>query len=158
MTTPPILPSGTLTISGITFPLDRLYFTGVVIVIAVALRSDLPLHPLRSRDPGRGRKRSGAALTGISATRVAAQNWIIATVLAGVAGILIAPVANLDPTSYTLFIVPALAAALLGRFESFWITALAGLLIGCFQSEITKLLTVWTWLPSPGCRTRCRSS
>ena len=51
----------------------------------------------------------GAALTGISANRIAAQNWVIATVLAGVAGILIAPVANLDPTSYTLFIVPALA-------------------------------------------------
>ena len=56
---------------------------------------------------------------------------MIATVLAGAAGILIAPVASLDPTSYTLFIVPALAAALVGRFESFWITALAGLLIGC---------------------------
>ena len=75
---------------------------------------------------------------------------MIATVLAGAAGILIAPVASLDPTSYTLFIVPALAAALVGRFESFWITALAGLLIGCFQSEINKLITVWTWLPQSG--------
>ena len=92
----------------------------------------------------------GAALTGISANRVAAQNWVIATVLAGAAGIMIAPVASLDPTSYTLFIVPALAAALVGRFESFWITALAGLLIGCFQSEINKLITVWTWLPQKG--------
>ena len=75
---------------------------------------------------------------------------MIATVLAGVAGILIAPVASLDPTSYTLFIVPALAAALVGRFQSFWITALAGLLIGCAQSEIAKLITVWTWLPQQG--------
>ena len=75
---------------------------------------------------------------------------MIATVLAGAAGILIAPVASLDPTSYTLFIVPALAAALVGRFESFWITALAGLLIGCAQSEIDKLITVWTWLPQQG--------
>jgi len=81
---------------------------------------------------------------------VAGQNWIIATVLAGVAGILIAPVASLDPTSYTLFVVPALAAALVGRFQSFWLTALAGLLIGCAQSEITKLITVWTWLPQQG--------
>src|SRR5882724_3758518 len=57
----------------------------------------------------------GAALTGISANRVAGQNWVIATVLAGAAGIMIAPVASLDPTSYTLFVVPALAAALVGR-------------------------------------------
>jgi ABC-type branched-subunit amino acid transport system permease subunit len=75
---------------------------------------------------------------------------VIATVLAGAAGIMIAPVASLDPTSYTLFVVPALAAALVGRFESFWITALAGLLIGCAQSEIEKLITVWTWLPQQG--------
>ena len=70
--------------------------------------------------------------------------------LAGVAGILIAPVASLDPTSYTLFVVPALAAALIGRIQSFWITALAGLLIGCAQSEIEKLVTVWSWLPQQG--------
>src|SRR5579862_5613193 len=63
---------------------------------------------------------------------------------------MIAPVARLDPTSYTLFVVPALAAALIGRFQSFWITALAGLLLGCAQSEIEKLITVWTWLPQQG--------
>src|SRR6202041_3995927 len=87
---------------------------------------------------------------GISANRIAGQNWVIATVLAGAAGILIAPVASLDPTSYTLFVVPALAAALVGRFQSFWITALSGLLIGCAQSEIDKLITVWSWLPQEG--------
>ena len=27
---------------------------------------------------------------------------------------------------------------------------MAGLLIGCAQSEITKLITVWTWLPQQG--------
>ncbi len=75
---------------------------------------------------------------------------MIATVLAGAAGIMIAPVASLDPTSYSLFIVPALAATLLGRFESFWITALAGLAIGCAQSEIDKLISVWPWLPQEG--------
>ena len=75
---------------------------------------------------------------------------MIATVLAGVAGILIAPVASLDPTSYTLFVVPALAAALVGRIQSFWITALAGLLIGCAQSEIEKLVSVFSWLPQQG--------
>ena len=77
---------------------------------------------------------------------------MIATVLAGAAGILIAPIANLDPTSYTLFIVPALGVALVGRFESFWIIALAGLLLGMGQSEIIKLQHVWTWLPAGAAR------
>src|ERR1700722_6985950 len=148
--TNPIFPSAGLTVAGITFPEDRLFFTGVVVVISVALA--LVYHYTRFGLATRAGAENdkGAALTGISATRIAGQNWVIATVLAGVAGILIAPVASLDPTSYTLFIVPALAAALVGRFQSFWLTALAGLLIGCAQSEIAKLITVFTWLPQQG--------
>jgi ABC-type branched-subunit amino acid transport system permease subunit len=148
--TNPIFPSSPLSISGVTFPEDRLFFTGVVVVISIVLALIYRFTRFGLATRAGAENARGAALTGISANRVAAQNWVIATVLAGAAGILIAPVASLDPTSYTLFIVPALAAALVGRFESFWITALAGLLIGCAQSEINKLITVWTWLPQKG--------
>ena len=148
--TNPIFPSSALSISRITFPEDRLYFTGVVVVISVALALTYRFSRFGLATRAGAENDRGAALTGISANRVAGQNWVIASVLAGVAGILIAPVASLDPTSYTLFIVPALAAALVGRFQSFWVTALAGLLIGCAQSEIAKLITVWTWLPQQG--------
>src|SRR5271168_5105012 len=148
--TNPIFPSSGITVAGITFPEDRLYFTGVVVVISVALALVYRYSRFGLATSAGAENDKGAALTGISATRIAGQNWVIATVLAGVAGILIAPVASLDPTSYTLFIVPALAAALVGRFQSFWITALAGLLIGCAQSELAKLITVWSWLPQQG--------
>ena len=148
--TNPIFPSSALSLAGITFPEDRLYFTGVVVIIAVALALAYRFSRFGLATRAGAENDRGAALTGISANRIAGQNWIIATVLAGAAGILIAPVASLDPNSYTLFVVPALAAALIGRFQSFWLTALAGLLIGCAQSEITKLITVWTWLPQQG--------
>jgi ABC-type branched-subunit amino acid transport system permease subunit len=148
--TNPIFPSSGLTVAGITFPEDRLYFTGVVVVISVALALVYRYSRFGLATRAGAENDKGAALTGISATRIAGQNWVIATVLAGVAGILIAPVASLDPTSYTLFVVPALAAALIGRIQSFWITALAGLLIGCAQSEIEKLVAVFSWLPQQG--------
>jgi ABC-type branched-subunit amino acid transport system permease subunit len=148
--TNPIFPSGPLSVAKITFPEDRLYFTGVVVIISVALALIYKFSRFGLATRAGAENDRGAALTGISATMVAGQNWVIATVLAGAAGILIAPVASLDPTSYTLFVVPALAAALIGRFSSFWITALAGLLLGCAQSEIDKLITVWTWLPQQG--------
>jgi ABC-type branched-subunit amino acid transport system permease subunit len=150
VTTNPIFPSAGLTLAGITFPEDRLFFTGVVVVISVALALVYRYTRFGLATRAGAENDKGAALTGISATRVAGQNWVIATVLAGVAGILIAPVASLDPTSYTLFVVPALAAALIGRIRSFWITALAGLLIGCAQSEIDKLVSVFSWLPQQG--------
>ncbi|MGH3154106.1 MAG: branched-chain amino acid ABC transporter permease, partial [Streptosporangiaceae bacterium] len=148
--TNPIFPSAPLSVAKSTFPEDRLYFTGVVVIISVALALIYKFSRFGLATRAGAENDRGAALTGISATMVAGQNWVIATVLAGVAGILIAPVASLDPTSYTLFVVPALAAALIGRFQSFWITALAGLLLGCAQSEIEKLITVWTWLPQQG--------
>ncbi|MGH2882925.1 MAG: ABC transporter permease, partial [Solirubrobacteraceae bacterium] len=148
--TNPIFPSGALSIGNVTFPQDRLFFAGVVLIISVALALIYRYTRFGLATRAGAENARGAALTGISANRVAAQNWVIATVLAGAAGILIAPVSSLDPTSYTLFIVPALAAALVGRFESFWITALAGLLIGCLQSELNKLITVWSWLPQSG--------
>jgi len=145
-----IFPSSALSVAHVTFPEDRLYFTGVVVVISVVLALTYRFSRFGLATRAGAENDRGAALTGISANVIAGQNWVIATVLAGVAGILIAPVASLDPTSYTLFIVPALAAALVGRFSSFWITALAGLLIGCAQSEISKLITVWSWLPQQG--------
>ncbi|HWI71463.1 MAG TPA: ABC transporter permease [Baekduia sp.] len=150
VTTTPIFPSGSLEVSGITFPRDRIYFAGLVLLISIVLSLIYRFTRFGLATRAGAENDRGAALTGISANRVAAKNWVIATVLAGAAGILIVPVANLDPTSYTLFIVPALAAALVGRFESFWITAVAGLLLGCLQSELQKLITVWTWLPQRG--------
>jgi ABC-type branched-subunit amino acid transport system permease subunit len=146
----PVLPASSITMAGITFPSDRLFFTGIVVVLAVAL-SLIYRHTRFGLATRAGAENDrGAALVGISANRIAAQNYVIASVLAGVAGILIAPISNLDPTSYTLFIVPALGVALVGRFQSFWITALAGLVLGMAQSEIIKLQTVWTWLPQQG--------
>ena len=52
----------------------------------------------------------------------------------GVAGILIAPLVPLVPGTYTLFIVPALAAAVVGRFHSLGWAITAGLAIGALES------------------------
>jgi ABC-type branched-subunit amino acid transport system permease subunit len=146
-TTPPILPTTPITIGSLTFPSDRIFFTGIVVVLAIVLWSIYRFTRFGLATQAGAENDRGAALIGISANRVAAINYVIATVLAGVAGILIAPVANLDPTSYTLFIVPALGVALVGGFRSFWLVALAGILLGMGQSEIIKFQSQWTWFP-----------
>lgn len=146
----PVLPSSSVTVGGITFPSDRIWFTGIVVVVAIALSAIYRFTRFGLATRAGAENDRGAALVGISANRIAAQNYVIASVLAGLAGVLIAPIANLDPTSYTLFIVPALGVALVGRFQSFWLTAVAGLVLGMAQSEIIKLQTVWSWLPQQG--------
>jgi ABC-type branched-subunit amino acid transport system ATPase component/ABC-type branched-subunit amino acid transport system permease subunit len=92
----------------------------------------------------------GALVSSIPADRLAAINWMISSAVAGLAGILIAPIVPLVPTAYTLFIVPALAAAILGRLEYLSAAVAGGLAIGMLQSLITYISARHTWLPQTG--------
>ncbi|WP_375478999.1 ABC transporter permease [uncultured Jatrophihabitans sp.] len=150
LSAPPILPSEPITIGSVIVPSDRLYLAGIVVLVAVGLTVVFRFTRFGLATRAGAENETGAALIGISATRIAARNWMIATLLATLSGILITPISSLDPTSYTLFVVPALGAVLIGRFNSFWITAAAGLLLGIVQSELIKLQTVFTWLPQQG--------
>ena len=92
----------------------------------------------------------GAFVSGIAPDRVAAANWMISAAIAGISGVLIAPIVPPTPVGYTLFIVPALAAAVLGQFQYIVPAVLAGLAIGMLQSELTYFRGQHTWLPSAG--------
>ncbi len=78
----------------------------------------------------------GAYVSGISPDRVAALNWMISAAVAAISGILIAPIVPLTPFGYTFFIVPALAAAVLGHFQHMLLAVAGGLAIGMVQSEL----------------------
>ncbi|MFT3863230.1 MAG: ATP-binding cassette domain-containing protein [Solirubrobacterales bacterium] len=147
---PPILPSTPIDIAGLSVPSDRLYLAGITILLGAALGFVYRYTRFGLVTRASAENETGAALLGHSANRIAAANWVLATVLAAAAGILILPITTLNPSTYTLFIVPALGAALLARFRSFTIVVIAGLALGMFQSELTKLQAVWTWLPQQG--------
>ncbi|GAA4351954.1 ABC transporter permease [Angustibacter luteus] len=148
--TAPVLPSSTITIAGVPIPTDRLWLSALVVLLALVLAYVYrrTLFGLRTR--AGAESDVGSAVMGLSSTRIAMQNWILATVLAGVSGILLSPISNLDPTSYTLFIVPALCVALLAGFRSFIGTALAGLALGMAQSQIVHILSSHQNLPQQG--------
>jgi ABC-type branched-subunit amino acid transport system permease subunit len=146
----PILPSTPLHFAGLVVPSDRIYLAGLTVVVGIVLAGIYRFTRFGLVTRAAVENERGAALLGHSSSRIAAYNWVLATVLAAAAGILILPITTLNPGTYTLFIVPALGAALLGRFSSFSVVVIAGLLIGMFQSELVKLQTVWTWLPQQG--------
>jgi branched-subunit amino acid ABC-type transport system permease component len=150
LSAPPILPSHSFRMGAVTVPSDRLYLAGIVVVVAAFLTVIYQRTRFGLATRAGAENEVGASLIGISSSRIAAQNWLIATVLATLSGVLITPISSLDPSSYTLFVVPALGAVLIGRFQSFWITATAALLLGIVQSELIKLQTVFTWLPQQG--------
>jgi branched-chain amino acid transport system permease protein len=135
---------------GVAVPQDRLWLLAVVVAVTLALVVVFRSTRFGLATRGAAETEKGAVLLGYSPDRLAAINWMISTVLAGGAVILIAPIAGLNPSTTSLLVVPALAAALVGGFRSFALTAGAGLAIGMMQSEVLNLRTQWDWLPDIG--------
>ncbi|WP_329334821.1 branched-chain amino acid ABC transporter permease/ATP-binding protein [Streptomyces sp. NBC_01352] len=145
-----ILPNDPLEWGGTRIPGDRLWFAAVVVVLTLllALVFRLTRFGLAARAAAESEK--GALVSGLSPERIATTNWALSSAIAGLAGILIAPIVPLVPISYTLFIVPALAAALVGNFTALLPAVGAGLAIGMLQSELQFLQGTWSWLPQSG--------
>ena len=57
-------------------------------------------------------------LSGVSPSRLSAGIWLVSITMAGVIGILVAPISGLDPTDMTLLMVTAFAAAIAGRLRN----------------------------------------
>ena len=145
----PIFPVGTISAGGLVIPRDRLYLAATIVVIAVALWALTRFSRFGLTTRAAADNEKGAVLVGISPHRVASVNWVIGALVTGLGGILLSPIVPLTPGAYTLFIVPALAAALVGGLSAIGPTVVAGLLIGAVQSEITKLQTL-SWWPTTG--------
>jgi ABC-type branched-subunit amino acid transport system ATPase component/branched-subunit amino acid ABC-type transport system permease component len=87
-------------------------------------------------------RRSAAAL-GIVPELIGVANWALGGAIAALGGVLVSPILSLSISSASLLIAPALAAALLGRFVSFWLSLLGALVIAIGESELTHYSTVW---------------
>lgn len=76
-------------------------------------------------------------LDGIRADRVGAFAWVLSSLLAGLAGVLLAPdFASLDPSNFTALLVAAIAAGAIGGFSSLPLTLVGGLVLGVAQEVI----------------------
>jgi len=81
-----------------------------------------------------------ARLMGIDVSRAVSLAYAGSTLLAGVAGIMIAPLFNVHSDMGTVFGLKAFAVAILGGIASAWGVMLAGLLFGLTEALITALL------------------
>ena len=152
----PVLSESPVRFLGTVVSANRLILAAAVIVVTGALTIVFRTTRFGLATRAASDNEKGAVVTGISPDRVGALNWVLASVLAGLAVILIEPIAGLDPATTSLLVVPALAAALLGGLTSFALTAGAGLAIGMVQSLILGYAvrpgTTWIpdWLPTTG--------
>ena len=142
-----VLPTATVDVLGVAIPRDRLLLAGLAVVAAGALAALYRFTRFGLATRAAADSETGALLTGLWPDALSAANWALASMLATLATILIAPVTGLAPTTVALLIVPALAAALLGRLGSFGLTVAAGLAIGMVQSATLHVTTTHTWIP-----------
>jgi len=129
---------------------DRFYLALTVVVLAVALSAGFRYTRFGLLTRATAETQTGAYVSGVSPDRIALVNWMISAMVAGLAGILIAPVNPLTPVTYTLFVVPALAAAVVGKFQHIVPIVAAGLAIGMLQSEALSLAADYSWMPQTG--------
>ena len=145
-----VLPSEPITIFGATIGRDRMWVAIAVVIATVVLTVIYRFTRFGLITRAAAENEKGSVLLGYSPDTLAAINWVMASTLAGLFGILVGPITALNPQTYTVLIVPALAAALIGRFVSFGITTTAAIGLGMLQTEILHLQAIWTWVPKVG--------
>lgn len=129
---------------------DRLWLAVTIVAVALVLAALYRFTRFGLATRASAETEFGALVTGLKPEQIAVVNWAISAMVCGLAGVLIAPLAPLVPGTYTLFIVPALAAAVLGRFTAMTPAVLGGIAIGMLQSEAAFIHSTFSWTLSTG--------
>jgi branched-chain amino acid transport system permease protein len=143
---PPTLQNTPVRIGSLEFSQDRIWFAALVVVLAVGLWAFGRFTRLGLATRAAAESERGAVLLGLDPDRLAAVTWVLASMVGALVAMLVAPAVGLEPITWTLYVVPALACALVGRLSSVGIACAAGLALGAIQSEITNL-SASSWWP-----------
>jgi branched-subunit amino acid ABC-type transport system permease component len=82
-----------------------------------------------------------AELNGVDAERISTLAWMLSSVFAALAGVLLAPLfAQVDANNFFILLIAAIAAAVLGGLTSIPLTFLGGLLLGVLQQVLAGYL------------------
>jgi branched-chain amino acid transport system permease protein len=144
----PALTSGTFTAGGATIAVSNLVLAAAAIGTALALAGYFRFTTAGIATRAGAEDEQALRLMGFSPDRLAALMWGATGFASGLVVILAAPaIGGLDPTSYMLYVVPALAVALVGRLTSIGVACAAGLALGSVQ-QVLLFLTAKSWWPS----------
>ncbi|MDT4936331.1 MAG: hypothetical protein QOG80_2 [Pseudonocardiales bacterium] len=143
---PSLLPTGTVQLThSLPIGADRIWIFGIAVALSAVLWSTYRYSRFGRATTAVAENGVAAASFGISADVVGALNWAIGSMAAGLAGILIAPIIYLEPTSLVLLVIPAMSAALIGEFVSFPITFFTALALGVAESEMQRYVNQPGW-------------
>jgi ABC-type branched-subunit amino acid transport system ATPase component/branched-subunit amino acid ABC-type transport system permease component len=143
---PQFLPTTTIKVLGVYLTYAQIIVFGIAVISAASLYYLFRYVRLGIAMRGIVDDADLVALTGESPVRIRRLAWIIGTIFATMAGLLIAPSLGLDVTVITLLVVQAFGAAAIGYFSSLPLTFAGGLLIGVLSALATKYTLNVSWL------------
>lgn len=117
----------------------RLLALVLAIGLTLAITALLLKTPLGLRMRALQSNRSLSALIGVRVKRVDTWAWALAGVLAGISGLFMGNMVRLNPVVLTFLVIPAMAAAMVGRMSSLSLTVAGGLTIGIIEA-LTSLV------------------
>jgi branched-chain amino acid transport system permease protein len=108
----------------------------VLMVVGVSLYLDRTATGTAMRAIANNRETS--ALLGVPVRRIEALAWLGSGVMCGLVFLLLPSLfKSLDQGTLVWFVIPALGGAIVGRFQSLWITFFASIAIGTVESFLT---------------------
>lgn len=136
---PSYLPRGTVEIGGVALSYEQLIVVAVAAALAAGLGVALTKTQLGTAIRAVSQNRLGAQLGGLNVARLQAVSWMGGSMLAGLAGVLLAPLLFVDTGRLSIFfLVKPFAAAVMGGLSSLPLAFGAGLLIGATEGALAR--------------------
>ena len=130
-------------ISGTTVSLTQIISIVLAFVITAGVGIFLRLTKLGTAMRALANDREASAMLGVPVRRVEAAAWFGSGLACGAAGLILPDLlTSLDYSALTFLVISSLAAALIGRLSSLWVTFAGGLAVGLAQSVITPYSSV----------------
>jgi sulfate-transporting ATPase len=135
---PPFLPHDTFDWGGVRVQEQVLYIIGVTLVVTATLWAVTRYSRVGLAISAAAQNERALQTLGWSPKFLSSLTWGVGAGVAGLAGVLVAPLTGLSTVGFTLVVtVASLAAALLGGFRSFPLTLAGGMVVGVGESLVT---------------------
>jgi len=134
ISSPLLLPDKFITIGDLRFSYQQVAVFVAAGVLAVALAAFLQRARFGAAVRAAAENAEAAQLMGVSLSQVARFNWTLGAGLAGLTGILVAPLSVITAATFPLLLTRALTATLVGGLVSLPLTFAGGLIVGIVQS------------------------
>jgi branched-subunit amino acid ABC-type transport system permease component len=138
------LPTDTMSFEliGVRVTATRAVAFALAVLATVAVMTFLARSRLGLQMRALANNRDLSAMLGVRVLRADGYAWVISGGLAGISGILLADLQRLSGQTLTFAVIPAIAAAVIGRFSSLPATVAGGVAIGVCEALLTPVPVV----------------